>query len=306
MDLLQKAGGAIRFVGKQVSEFQQGFKEATSFLDPVEDVVTQAMQAESKLPGSRAVEGAQILAEQAGVPSVLIPLLGVVSVGGGIRLNKIKPDADNVYRITKDQRSQLKDQLYEYMSGPGQGSTKGFGQIEVEGVPVKPKSRVGALTNVQQGSDFKFNLKSGTTAADKTRAVRDTPSSDLKKFERAQFNQQHTDATQLAKQDPLYRHAGATPYKEHKRALNSPYWNSKRAGNSSGGDSENIVTLFDPDFKAFKDKAEAYVRRSYPEYDVFMDDMGELAVENLATGKILGYLNEGQPFKAQLDSLLKK
>ena len=211
-----------------------------------------------------------------------------------------------VHRITKDQRGQLKDQLYEYMTGPGQGSTKGFGQIEVDGVPVKPKSRVGALTNVKQGSDFKFNLKSGTIAADKTRAARDTPSSDLEKFQRAQFNQQHVDATQLSKEDLLYRQAGATPYKEHRRALNSPYWNSKRAEGSSGGDSSNIVTLFDPDFKAFKDKAEAYVRRSYPEYDVFMDDMGELAVENLETGKILGYLNEGQPFKAQLDNLLKQ
>lgn len=306
MSILKQAEGAIRFVTEKVTDFQEAFKEATPFLDPIEDLATKAMEAESKLPAGLAAEGAMTLGERVGLPPVLLPLLGMVSVGGGIRLKRIKPDADNVYRISKDQRGQLKDQLFEYMSGPGQGSTKGFGQIEVEGVPVKPKSRVGALTNVQQGSDFKFNLKSGTTAADKTRAVRDTPSSDLEKFQRGQFNQQHSDATQLAKQDPLYRHAGATPYKEHKRALNSPYWNSKRAGKSSGGDSDNIVTLFDPNFKAFKDKAEAYVRRSYPKYDVFMDDTGELAVENLATGKILGYLNEGQPFKAQIDNLLKQ
>ena len=306
MSILKQAEGAIRFVTEKVTDFQETFREATRFLDPVEDLATKAMEAESKLPAGLAAEGAMTLGERVGLPSVLLPLLGMVSVGGGIRLKSIKPDADNVYRISKDQRGQLKDQLFEYMTGPGEGSTKGFGQIEVEGVPVKPKSRVGALTNVTQGSDFKFNLKSGTTAADKTRAVRDTPSSDLEKFQRAQFNQQHADATQLAKQDLLYRQAGATPYKEHKRALNSPYWNSKRAKGSSGGDSSNIVTLFDPNFKAFKDKAEAYVRRSYPQYDVFMDDMGELAVENLETGKILGYLNEGQPFKAQLDDLLKQ
>ena len=60
MEILKQAEGALRFVGQKVGEFQQSFREATSFLDPVEDLANKALQAESKLPSSIAVEGAQI------------------------------------------------------------------------------------------------------------------------------------------------------------------------------------------------------------------------------------------------------
>jgi hypothetical protein len=224
--------------------------------------------------------------------------------GNGLKIRgeRIKPDESGVYRITKDQRGQLKDQLFEHTQATG--GTRGFGQIEVDGVPVKPKARPGNISKVTQGSDFKFNKKSGTQAADAKRAVRDKPSSAEAKFERQQFNEMHRDAVSMSKEDLMYQAAGATPYLEHKRRLNSPFWNTKRANGKSAGDADNLITLFDPDFKAFKDSAERYIERNWSNYDLIMDDFGDLAIEDIRTGKIVGYLNQSDDYKAQLDQIL--
>ena len=221
----------------------------------------------------------------------------------GLKIREpIKPDQSGVYRITEDQSSQLKDQLFEHVQATG--GTKGFGQIEVDGEPVRPKARPGSLAKVTEGSDFKFNRKSGLKNADAKRALGDKPSSAFQKHQRQQFNEMHNDAVGLAKEDLQYQAAGFSGYLEHKRRLNSPFWKSKRAGGRSAGDVDNLITLFDPEFKAFKDSAERYVERHWPNYDLIMDETGDLAIEDILTGKIIGYLNEGFDYKMQLHKLL--
>jgi len=221
----------------------------------------------------------------------------------GLKIREsIKPDESGVYRITEDQSSQLKDQLFEHVQATG--GTKGFGQIEVDGEPVRPKARPGSLAKVTKGSQFKFNLKSGLKKADAKRALGDKPSSALEKHQRQQFNGMHNDAVAMAKEDLQYQAAGFSGYLEHMRRLNSPFWQSKRANGRSAGDVDNLVTLFDPEFKAFKDSAERYVERHWPKYDIFMDEYGELALEDLLTGTIIGYLNQGFDYKMQLHKLM--
>lgn len=298
MDLLQKAGGAIRFVGKQVSEFQQGFKEATSFLDPVEDVVTQAMQAESKLPGSRAVEGAQILAEQAGVPSVLIPLLGMVSVGGGIRLRKTK--VGKQFPEVAESASKYMDEAEAYLKQKGslEGYPKFVDPAGAEHLPrpkgIKPSGEPRLALSPMSVKQAYTNVRKG----------RDVTSDEFEAFQRRQFNQM----VKQTKSDTMVQYADMPSYVEHNRRLSSPFWKTARAKGQKAGDVDNLSQLFDLEFKTFKDNVDKALDR-IPDspIDAYYDPLVDsIVVENIKTGKQLGYLDQTTDIKSQLNKYIQK
>lgn len=298
MDLLQKAGGAIRFVGKQVSEFQQGFKEATSFLDPVEDVVTKAMQAESKLPGSRAVEGAQILAERANVPSVLIPLLGVVSVGGGIRLRKTK--VGKQFPEVAESASKYMDEAEAYLKQ--KGSLEGYPRfVDPTGAEHLPRPKGTKPSGEPRLALSPMSVKQAYT---NVRKGRDVTSDEFEAFQRKQFNQM----VKQTKSDTMVQYADMPSYVEHNRRLNSPFWKTARAKGQKAGDVDNLSQLFDLEFKTFKDNVDKALDR-IPDspIDAYYDPLVDsIVVENIKTGKQLGYLDQTTDIKTQLNKYIQK
>ena len=298
MDLLQKAGGAIRFAGQKVSEFQQGFKEATSFLDPVENVVTQAMQAESKLPGSRAVEGAQILAERAKVPSVLIPLLGMVSVGGGIRLRKTK--VGKQFPEAAESASKYMDEAEAYLKQ--KGSLEGYPRfVDPTGAEHLPRPKGTKPSGEPRLALSPMSVKQAYT---NVRKGRDVTSDEFEKFQRQQFNQM----VKQTKSDTMVQYADMPSYVEHNRRLSSPFWKTARAKGQKAGDVDNLSQLFDLEFKTFKDNVDkALDRITDSPIDAYYDPLVDsIVVENIKTGKQLGYLDQTTDIKTQLNKYIQK
>jgi len=298
MDLLQKAGGAIRFAGQKVSEFQQGFKEATSFLDPVEDVVTKTMQAESKLPSSRAVEGAQILAERANVPSVLIPLLGIVSVGGGIRLRKTK--VGKQFPEVAESASKYMDEAEAYLKQ--KGSLEGYPRfVDPAGAEHLPRPKGTKPSGEPRLALSPMSVKQAYT---NVRKGRDVTSDEFEKFQRQQFNQM----VKQTKSDTMVRYADMPSYVEHNRRLSSPFWKTARAKGQKAGDVDNLSQLFDLEFKTFKDNVDkALDRITDSPIDAYYDPLVDsIVVENIKTGKQLGYLDQTTDIKTQLNKYIQK
>jgi len=298
MDLLQKAGGAIRFAGQKVSEFQQGFKEATSFLDPVENVVTQAMQAESKLPGSRAVEGAQILAERANVPSVLIPLLGIVSVGGSIRLRKTK--VGKQFPEVAESASKYMDEAEAYLKQ--KGSLEGYPRfVDPAGAEHLPRPKGTKPSGEPRLALSPMSVKQAYT---NVRKGRDVTSDEFEKFQRQQFNQM----VKQTKSDTMVQYADMPSYVEHNRRLSSPFWKTARAKGQKAGDVDNLSQLFDLEFKTFKDNVDkALDRITDSPIDAYYDPLVDsIVVENIKTGKQLGYLDQTADIKTQLNKYIQK
>lgn len=298
MDLLQKAGGAIRFAGQKVSEFQQGFKEATSFLDPVEDIVTKAMQAESKLPGSRAVEGAQIVAEKAGVPSVLIPLLGMVSAGGGIRLRKTK--VGKQFPEVAESASKYMDEAEAYLKQ--KGSLEGYPRfVDPEGAEHLPRPKGTKPSGEPRLALSPMSVKQAYT---NVRKGRDVTSDEFEAFQRKQFNQM----VKQTKSDTMVQYADMPSYVEHNRRLSSPFWKTARAKGQKAGDVDNLSQLFDLEFKTFKDNVDKALDR-IPDspIDAYYDPLVDsIVVENIKTGKQLGYLDQTTDIKTQLNKYIQK
>jgi hypothetical protein len=298
MDLLQKAGGAIRFAGQKVSEFQQGFKEATSFLDPVEDVVTKTMQAESKLPSSRAVEGAQILAERANVPSVLIPLLGIVSVGGGIRLRKTK--VGKQFPEVAESASKYMDEAEAYLKQ--KGSLEGYPRfVDPAGAEHLPRPKGTKPSGEPRLALSPMSVKQAYT---NVRKGRDVTSDEFEKFQRQQFNQM----VKQTKSDTMVQYADMPSYVEHNRRLSSPFWKTARAKGQKAGDVDNLSQLFDLEFKTFKDNVDkALDRITDSPIDAYYDPLVDsIVVENIKTGKQLGYLDQTTDIKTQLNKYIQK
>lgn len=298
MDLLQKAGGAIRFAGQKVSEFQQGFKEATSFLDPVENVVTQAMQAESKLPGSRAVEGAQILAERANVPSVLIPLLGIVSVGGSIRLRKTK--VGKQFPEVAESASKYMDEAEVYLKQ--KGSLEGYPRfVDPTGAEHLPRPKGTKPSGEPRLALSPMSVKQRYS---NVRKGRDVTSDEFEAFQRQQFNQM----VKQTKSDTMVQYADMPSYVEHNRRLSSPFWKTARAKGQKAGDVDNLSQLFDLEFKTFKDNVDkALDRITDSPIDAYYDPLVDsIVVENIKTGKQLGYLDQTADIKTQLNKYIQK
>jgi len=285
--------GAIRLAGQKISEFQQSFREATSFLDPVEDIATKALQAESKLPSSRAIEGAQILAERANVPSIFLPLLGVVSVGGSIRLRKTK--VGKQFPEVAESASKYMDEAEAYLKQ--QGSLEGYPRFTD---PTGEKY----LVRQRGGGRLAMSPMSVKQAYTKTRKGRDVTSDSFEKFQRKQFDQM----VKENKTDLMVQFAEMPSYVEHNRRLSSPYWKTARAKGQKAGDVDNLTQLFDLDFKNFKDNVDkALDRITDSPIDAFYDPMVDsIVVENIKTGKRLGYLDQGLDIQEQLSRFIDR
>jgi len=293
MEILKQAEGVIRFVGQKVGEFQQSFREATSFLDPVEDLANKALQAESKLPSSRAVEGAQILAEQAKVPPVLLPLLGVVSVGGGLRLRRTRVGT-KFPKVAAD-ASKYMDEAEAYLKQ--KGSLEGYPKFvdpAGERYVVRPRG----------GGRLAMSPMSVKQRYTNVRAGRDVTSDEFERFQRQQFNQM----VKQTKSDTMVQFADVPSYVEHNRRLSSPYWKTARAKGQKAGDVDNLSQLFDLDFKTFKDNVDKALDR-IPDspIDAYYDPLVDsIVVENIKTGKQLGYLDQTKDIKTQLNKYIQK
>jgi len=304
MSILKQAEGAIRFVTEKVTDFQEGFREATSFLDPVEDLATKAMEAESKLPAGLAAEGAMTLGERLGLPSVLLPLLGMVSAGGGIRLRRTR--VGTKFPEVAEAASRHLDEAYPYMrSGASKDPTK-----PLQGYPnfLDPTGEEWVVRS-------KGKLKDGTPrvaltplkeklASTNVRLGRDVTSDEFEAFQRKQFNQM----VKQTKSDTMVQFADMPSYVEHNRRLSSPYWNTARAKGQKAGDVDNLSQLFDLDFKTFKDNVDKALDR-IPDspIDAYYDPLVDsIVVENIKTGKQLGYLDQTTDIKTQLNKFIQK
>lgn len=306
--LLNLGKGAIKFASQKIQEVQQTVKQLTPALDPVENLVNKAMSAESRLPSGRAAQGAGIIAERVGVPSYALPLLGIVSVGAGIKLRPTR--VGRQFPEVAPAASQHIDEAYKYIQAKkSTDPTKpllgypNFVDPAGEQWVLRPK---GQLKDGTPRVAF-TPLKEKQVSADKRR-VRDIPSGSQEKFERAQFMEAHKEGKTLMSENLIAREAGFEPYIEHGRRLNSPYWTSARAQGAKPGDPDNLFSLPDPQFKKFKDSAERLLDQiPNSPIDIYLHPkIGELVVENINTGKKLGYLEETKPIKDQLQQFINK
>jgi hypothetical protein len=306
--VLKKAAGVVQFGLGQAKQAQQSIRQATSFLDPVERAVNSLMQAESRLPSGRVAQGAGIVAEKAGIPSIALPLLGVVGVGAGIRFRSTR--VGKQFPEAAEAASQHMEGAYTYIKAKkSTDPTK-----PLLGYPnfVDPTGEQWVLRSKGQLKDgtprVAFTPLKEKQASATKRTARDVPSGSKEKFERGQFLQAHQEGKTLLKENLVAREAGFEPYIEHGRRLNSPYWSSERAKGTKPGDPENLFSLPDPEFKRFKDSAERLLDQNpNSPIDVYLDpEIGELVVENLTTGKRLGYLDESKPVKQQLEQFTLK
>ena len=136
------------------------------------------------------------------------------------------------------------------------------------------------------------------------RKGRDVTSSSFEKFQRQLFDQM----VRENKQDLMMQFAEMPSYVEHNRRLSSPFWNSARAKNQKAGDVDNLSLLFDLDFKKFKDNVDrALDRITDSPIDAYYDPLVDsIVVENVKTGKQLGYLDQTLDIKTQLNNFISK
>jgi len=307
-EILQMGNGVIRFAGQKLQQLQQTVKQATPFLDPIVNLANKAMQAESKLPSSRAAQGVGIIAEKVGIPPIVLPLMGVVSTAAGIRFRPTR--VGRQFPEAAQAASEHIDKGYIYIkSKQSSDPTK-----PLQGFPnfVDPKGEEWVLRakgKLQDGTPrIAFTPLKEKQATQAKRTAQDVPSGPQEAFERAQAMQAHAEGKTLMKENLIAREAGFEPYIEHGRRINSPYWTSERAKGTKPGDPENLFSLPDPEFKRFKDSAERLLDQNpNSPIDIYLDsEIGELVVENLTTGKRLGYLDESKPVKQQLEQFMRK
>ena len=298
MSILKQAGGAIRFAAQKVTEFQQAFKEATPFLDPVEDLATKAMEAESKLPAGLAAEGAMTLGERVGLPSVLLPLLGMVSAGGGIRLRRTKVGTQ--FPEVAESASKYMDEAEVYLKQ--RGSLEGYPRfVDPAGAEHLPRPKGTKPSGEPRLALSPMSVKQAYT---NVRKGRDVTSDAFEAFQRRQFNQM----VKQTKSDTMVQYADMPSYVEHNRRLSSPFWKTARAKGQKAGDVDNLSQLFDLEFKTFKDNVDKALDR-IPDspIDAYYDPLVDsIVVENIKTGKQLGYLNQTTDIKTQLNKYIQK
>ena len=157
----------------KISQFQQQFREATPFLDPVERVVNKAVSADDRLPSSRVAQGGAIVAQRLGQAANLDPgltmgiplLLGAVHKGGpraGTTKLKARPDL----KINHDQLEALVESGYKHVNQ--KGGLRGFSGT----VPLPD----GQEAYVYNRGNVDFNTRNGLTiktrpAAQTTKAI---------------------------------------------------------------------------------------------------------------------------------------
>ena len=232
-----------------------------------------------------------------------VPMPGLSTKVRKTRVGKAFPEA-------AEAASKHVDDAYEYMQKGLSGDPKkpllGFENfVDPEGKEwvVRPKE------TLPDGSRrIAFTPKDEKVASQTKRTAKDVASDSDQNFQRGQFMGVHRDGKAMMADDLIAQSAGFEPYIEHGRRINSPFWNSSRAKGLKPGDPDNLFSLADPKFKAFKDQAERLLDQDPGSpIDILLDpEIGELIVEDLRTGKQLGYLDESKPVKAQLEAFKKK
>jgi len=300
------SGTAAKLSTQAATGVAKTLKKGVSFVDdvlppPTGLVPAMAGDANFRLPSNRAAQGV-------GLPSYEQPLFSIVNEGASIKFRPTR--VGKQFPEVAPAASQHIDEAYEYIKAKkSTDPTK-----PLLGYPnfVDPEGEQWVLRLKGQLKDgtprVAFTpLKEKQVSADKRR-VRDVPSSSLERFERAQFMEAHRSTKALMGEDLIAQLAGFKPYIEHGRRLNSPYWTSARARGAKPGDPDNLFHEFDPKFKKFKDSAERLLDQTpNSPIDIYMDsETGELIVENIVTGKKLGYLDEFKPIKDQLQQFINK
>ena len=157
----------------KISQFQQQFREATPFLDPVENFVNNLVKADDRLPSSRVAQGGAIAAQRAGQAANLDPrltigipmLLGAVHKSGpraGTTKLKTRPDL----KVKPEQLEDLVEGGYQHVNQTG--GLKGFrGTVPLPG---------GQEAYVYNRGNVDFNTRNGLTiktrpAAQTTKAI---------------------------------------------------------------------------------------------------------------------------------------
>jgi hypothetical protein len=193
-DALVKIGGGMKFAFNKFQQLQQQVRQATDpIMQPIESVVEKVVSAESRLPSSRVAEGAQILAERGletvGAPTIIAPLLGMVTTGGAIRLKPqqaFKPEstfqalktsdefAEFVnQKVRRETRPQLPTEMAEQYRQYGkqmmqeQGSLKGHMKVNYAGQEFGLKSNTQLLASGEPS--IKVRSKATRTAQDAKR-----------------------------------------------------------------------------------------------------------------------------------------
>lgn len=119
-NLLQAVQQAAAPVVSKLQAAQDRFRQATPWVEPVENLLNRAVEADDKLPSSRVAQGAAILAQRAGVPSeLLLPLgllTGAVSAGKpklnlSTKVRKPNPIPDPVNRLLMEREQDYQGAL---------------------------------------------------------------------------------------------------------------------------------------------------------------------------------------------------
>ena len=306
--------GSVTLIPEFLSEFRKANKaEAEKVYEPTEDplkstadLIESYGSAESKMaenvgslvgliPGvPKVVEDASVLAASilSPFPSEvkLVPMLGTVRL---TRVGKQFPElAETASKYMDDAEVYLKKH----------GSLKGYPRFtDPEGAEYLPRPKGKKPDGEPRLAMSPMSVKQAYT---KTRKGRDVTSDAFEAFQRKQFDQM----VKQNKADLMMRHAEMPSYVEHDRRLSSPFWKTARAKGQKPGDVDNLSQLFDLDFKNFKDNVDKALDR-IPDspIDAFYDPLVDsIVVENIKTGKQLGYLNQTDDIKTQLTEYIQK
>lgn len=306
--------GAVTLIPDFLSQFREANKaQAEKTYEPTSNLIKEVIElpesyasAESRMaegvgnlvgqiPGvPKVVEDASVLAA-----SILSPFpseVNLLPMLGTIRLTKVGKQfpelAETASKYMDDAETYLKKH----------GSLEGYPRfIDPEGAEYLPRPKGKKLDGTPRLAMSPMSVKQAYT---NTRKGRDVTSDAFEAFQRKQFNQM----VRQNKTDLLMQYAEMPSYVEHNRRLSSPFWETARAKGQKAGDVDNLSQLFDLDFKNFKDNVDkALDRIPNSPIDAFYDPLVDsIVVENIKTGRQLGYLNQTDDIKTQLTKYIQK
>jgi len=324
---LQTVGSAVTFTAQKIKESS-----------PVGEAVVKGVGSALDLYD----QGVEFVSEKTNIDKRLVGLAGDVAIGaatsgaftaayksvgsakavnGGVRfISNINDAADglklysgiplptNIRRTRVGQAfpevaesaSKYMDEAETYLKQ--QGSLKGYQRFtdpEGKDYLVRPRG-----TNPDGTTRLAMSPMSVKQKYSNVRRGRDVTSDEFEAFQRQQFNQM----VKQTKSDTMVQFADMPSYVEHNRRLSSPYWKTARGKGQKAGDVDNLSQLFDLDFKTFKDNVDkALDRISDSPIDAYYDPLVDsIVVENIKTGKQLGYLDQSKPIKQQLEQFMRK
>ena len=337
---LQAVGGAVTFTAQKIKESSpvgeavvKGVGSALDLYDQGVEFVSEKTNIDKRLVGLAG--DAAIGAATGGAFTAAYKSVGTAKgVGGSVKfIRNVNSAADGVQLYagvpmpnlsTKVRRTRVGLSFPEVAEAASKHIDDGYKYIR-EGLSGDAKKPLLGFSNFvdPNGEEWvlrpKGKLEDGSPrialtplkekqASQVKRAVKDVASDSDQNFQRGQFMGMHRDSKVMMADDLIAQNAGFEPYIEHGRRINSPFWNSLRAKGVKPGDADNLFSLADPKFKAFKDQAERLLDQDPGSpIDILLDpEIGEIIVEDLRTGKQLGYLDESKPVKAQLEAFKKK